>query len=143
MKLLNKNTDYAVRALAYLEMNRGRFCSVREIAGSEKIPYPYLRRILQELIHHRYVDSKEGAGGGIRARLRPKSVLIAHLIRIFQGNIVFAECMFRNKICRNRSTCILRKEVKAIEEMVVKKFRKMTLASLIRKEKRFHEKKNR
>lgn len=62
MKVLTKNTDYAVRALISLGMKSGGWTSARAIADEQTIPYQFLRRILQELIRNGLVESKEGAG---------------------------------------------------------------------------------
>ena len=59
MKLLTKETDYAVRALVYLAANRDRFVSSREISKEEEIPLPYLRRILQKLREEKIVRTVE------------------------------------------------------------------------------------
>ena len=39
MKLITKNTDYAIRALMVLAKHKGEYVSAREIAGEEKLPY--------------------------------------------------------------------------------------------------------
>ncbi len=133
MKLLNKNTDYAIRALLALAQSPDDFVSGRMIAASQSIPYAYLRRILQQLIHSGIVASKEGAGGGVRILKSADSIRVKDLIEIFQGRLQLSECMFRKKVCPNRATCALRHEVLAIEKKVNEEFGKLTLGKLLRK----------
>ncbi len=135
MKLLTKNSDYAVRALIVLAGNKTTFLSAREIAKQQDIPYQFLRRILQKLIRKKLVVSKEGGSGGFKINANPKDMSIVDIIRIFQGNVQLAECMFRREICTNRPTCVLRKEIKRVEKIVEKEFSGITLARLLKKQK--------
>lgn len=129
MKLLTKNSDYAVRALASLDS--GTFRSARAIAEEQEMPYQFLRRILRDLIKERVVVSKEGGSGGFRLNVDPARISVADIIRVFQGDVQFSTCMFRRKVCGNRSSCALRREIKRIEEMVEKELGKITLVRLM------------
>ena len=133
MKLLAKNTDYVVRALIVLAMKRGQFISAREIAKYQNIPYQFLRQILQKLIQNKIVVSKEGIGGGVRIVKSPSKISVLELIEMFQGNLELSDCMFRNKICQNRKTCVLRPEIKRIEKNVALEFSKVTIEKLVKK----------
>ncbi len=132
MKVLTKNSDYAIGALVILAKNKDKFLSAREIAVRQKIPYQFLRRILQELIRNKLVVSREGGSGGFKIDADPKKVSIVDVIKIFQGNIRVSDCMFRRKICQNRSNCILRKEIKRVERIIAKEFEGITLARLLK-----------
>jgi len=131
MKLLTKDTDYAVRALLILAQSKGEFVSVREIAKKQNMPYHFLRRVLRELIKNKIVIAKEGGRGGVKIGKDPASVKIKDLIKIFQGDIRFLECRLRGKVCRNYSGCTLREKIQKIEDMAVKAFSKITLKALI------------
>lgn len=132
MKLLTKNTDYAIRALIHLARNKDKCLSSTRISQEEKIPLPYLRRILQILTGENFISTKEGAGGGVKLRRRPDSIGITSLIRMFQGEVQLAECMFRKQFCHNRKTCVLRKRLKAIEKMVIGELEGITIGSLLK-----------
>ncbi|MFH1578440.1 MAG: Rrf2 family transcriptional regulator [Candidatus Omnitrophota bacterium] len=132
MKLLTKNTDYAVRALLELTRQKGAFISARQVAKEQDIPYQYLRRILRELIKNGLVISREGSRGGFKINKKPDSIAVVDVVKLFQGDIQFSECMFRNKICANRSKCVLRKEVQRIEKIVKKEFKGITIARLLK-----------
>lgn len=132
MKLLNKDTDYAVRALLGLALNRGNIMTARELAAANNIPYQFLRRILRKLIDRGYVAAKEGALGGVRLSVSPEKIKLIDIIRVFQGEVVLSECMFRNKICENRTTCVLRKRIKAVERKVTSEFEGITLGALLK-----------
>jgi Rrf2 family protein len=133
MKLLTKNTDYAIRALMALAMSDETYISSRKIAETQKLPYQYLRTIIQELIRKELVISKEGVNGGIKLKKDPRTIRIVDIIHIFQGEIELSDCMFRTKICENRQVCVLRSEIKRIEANVQNEFRELTIQALVDK----------
>ena len=132
MKLLTKNADYAVRALLVMGMSGEGYISARDIAKAQKMPYQYVRKILQSLISKGFAVSREGGRGGFKLKVSPDNIRVADVIELFQGEIKLSECMFRNKICQNRSTCVLRKNIERIEELVVKEFSDITIGKLLR-----------
>ena len=132
MKLLTKESDYAIRAVMNLARHGNGFVSSRQIAQEEQIPLQFLRRILVTLTKHGIVESKEGIAGGARLRVSPDTVRLADLIRIFQGRIQLSECMFRKRLCANRRTCVLRKRIANIERLVATEFEKITIGDLIK-----------
>ena len=68
MKLLTKDTDYAVRALLILAQNTQVFMSARKIAESDRMPYQYIRKVLQVLMKNGYIESREGGQGGFKIK---------------------------------------------------------------------------
>lgn len=131
MKMITKDTDYAIRAVVYLAKVKDRFVSSSEIAKKEKIPLLYLRRILQVLIRNNLAVSKEGIGGGVRLKVKPENINIADMIGMIQGQIKISKCMFRKKMCANRKNCMLRKKIQSVEELVIQKFRNVTIQDLL------------
>lgn len=131
MKVLNKETDYAVRALLSLGMKSDGWTSAKVISDEQTIPYQFLRRILQELIRNGLVESKEGAGGGVRLAKNPADIGVAQVIEIFQGKVQLSECMFRKQLCSNRANCVLRHEIMRIEKLVNDEFSQITIGKLI------------
>ena len=136
MKLLTKHTDYAISALLVLAGNKQSFMSAREIAKKESIPYRFLRSILRELIKNDLVISREGSGGGFKIKVNPDPLKITDIIEIFQGNIQLLQCEFREKLCVNHSTCVLKRQVHEIEKIVIEKFSDITIGSLLKDSKK-------
>ena len=132
MKVLTKKTDYAIRALLMLGSKRGEYVSAKTISKDHEIPYQFLRGLLQEMIRHDLIVSKEGAQGGFMMKKEPDEIPVAQLIEIFQGKVQVSECMFRKQICANRSRCVLRHEIMRIEQVVNREFDNLTIGKLIR-----------
>ncbi|MCP4050130.1 MAG: Rrf2 family transcriptional regulator [bacterium] len=133
MKLLTKDTDYAVRALIVLALDKKKFVSARKISDTQDIPYQYLRQILKKLISSKLIDSREGIGGGVQLVADPAGITILELINIFQGELELSDCMFKKQECPKRGSCVLRPEIKRIEETVCTEFQKITIKDLLKK----------
>ncbi|MFH1063364.1 MAG: Rrf2 family transcriptional regulator [Candidatus Omnitrophota bacterium] len=131
MKMITKNSDYAIRAIIYLAGRRMRFVPSSEISEKEKIPLIYLRRILQQLIKSKIAESKEGVAGGVKLRLEPADISVAQIINIMQGGIQILDCMFRKQLCKNRARCVLRKRIMSIEEKVKQEFLQLSIQDLL------------
>ncbi|MBU1043964.1 MAG: Rrf2 family transcriptional regulator [Candidatus Omnitrophica bacterium] len=131
MKMITKNSDYAIRAILYMAGHRNRFVPSSEISDQEQIPLIYLRRILQQLIKSNLAESKEGVAGGVRLKIEPIDISVAQVINIIQGGIQMLDCMFRKEICKNRANCVLRKRIMSIEEKVKQEFLQLSIQDLI------------
>ena len=132
MRLITKETDYAIRAVLDLARTPGTFVSSADVSARQEIPLQFLRRILQRLIKAGLVISREGAAGGTRLALDPRKVQVLDVMRVFQGEVELSECMFRRRICANRGTCVLRKRIKAIERMLEREFADISMADLLK-----------
>lgn len=131
MKMITRNTDYAVRAICYLAKAGKGAISVCEMVEELGIPRPFLRKILQILGRKGLVISQKGIGGGFRLALRPQRIRISDIASIFQGEIKMNECLFRKMACPNRRRCPLKKKLDAIEARAVAELGSITIASLI------------
>jgi len=133
MKLITRNTDYAMRALCYIAGRGTASVSAAEMVAQLKIPRPFLRKLLQTLSAEGILRSFKGQGGGFSLAKLPQDVLLADLVRIFQGTVELNECIFKKKICPNRKTCVLRKEIQSIEKDVIERLKGITIASILQR----------
>ena len=131
MKLVTKESDYAIRAVLFLAQNTKRYVSSREIAEKDNIPLRFLRKILNVLKEKKLIETKEGVAGGIKLKKKAENISLKSLITLFQGSMQFTECLFRGNICHNRATCVLRERIVNIETKVAKEFEKITIETLM------------
>jgi Rrf2 family protein len=131
VKLITRNTDYAMRALCYIAGQNKASVSAEEMVTRLKIPRPFLRKILQILSGEGLLKSAKGQGGGFSLACPREKILLTDLMRIFQNAIQLNECVFKKKICPNRSICMLKKEIDSIEQDVFKRLRGISIASLM------------
>ncbi|MDD5432564.1 MAG: Rrf2 family transcriptional regulator [Candidatus Omnitrophica bacterium] len=134
MKLITRDTDYALRAVCFIEKNSNKLVTVPELVQAIRIPRPFLRKILQTLTKKRILKSYKGAGGGFELALPPNKISLIALIKIFQGSLKLNECFLRKKACPNQKTCALKKKIDKIEGLVVRELSSITIGSLLKGE---------
>jgi Rrf2 family protein len=136
MKLITRNTDYAMRALIYIAGRKNKTTSVSELVEKIKIPRPFLRKLLQKLNKEGILKSSKGQKGGFILAVAPQRIFLADLIKIFQGTLRLNECLFKKEPCPKTGICPLNKAIEAIEKDVLVELRAITVASLSSKFKR-------
>jgi Rrf2 family protein len=130
MKLITRDTDYAIRAICYIAKHKKEIISVANLVKELKIPRPFLRKILQKLNKKKLLKSHKGIGGGFALSRPPKKIMLVDLIKIFQGNVKFCEHIFKKGICPHIRTCALKKRLDLVEKHVVSELKSITIKSL-------------
>jgi Rrf2 family protein len=136
MKLITRDTDYALRALVYIALRKNRVVSASELVSRLKIPRPFLRKLLQRLNKKGIVKSYKGQGGGFTLASDAKQILLTDLIETFQGRLQLNECLFKKRRCPDIGRCPLHSEIEDIEKDMLLKLSFINLASLASKFKR-------
>lgn len=131
MKILTRETDYAVRVLVALALTGEPFTSAKTLAHDLSMPYPFLRLLLQSLVKAGIVQSKEGARGGVRLAKEPNGITLEHIIDVFQGEINFSGCIFKAKKCGNFGSCVLRRRLQPIEKNLRESFASVSVQDLV------------
>ncbi len=134
MKLINRDTDYAVKALLYIAQKDPKRISVSELVKELDIPRPFLRKTLQTLNREDVLNSFKGKGGGFVLAMPPEEIFLLRLIDIFQKPVKLTECIFKRKICSDIGTCPLKKRIDAIEQNVISELESITIESLLRED---------
>ncbi len=132
MKLITRDTDYAVRALCFIAKRKKDIVSVTELVKKLRIPRPFLRKILQILNTRGLLESYKGQGGGFKLARSAKKIFLVDLIEIFQGPFKLNECFFKRTICPHRRDCSLKEKIDSIERHVVSELKSITIASLLK-----------
>lgn len=131
MRLITKNTDYAVRALCFMAKDNDRRVSVTELAKRLRIPKPFLRKILQILNREGLLRSYRGKTGGFVLARPPDGIFLTELIEIFQGPVKLNDCILKKTLCYNIRTCLLKGRIDDIEKRVVRELKSITVESLL------------
>ncbi|MEW6101502.1 MAG: Rrf2 family transcriptional regulator [Candidatus Omnitrophota bacterium] len=131
MKLITRETDYAVRALVFIAKEKKRIVSVTELVKALKIPRPFLRKLLQVLNREGVLRSYKGNKGGFLLARSASNIFLTDLMKIFQGPLELNECIFKKKICPNRGDCILRNKVGSIERRVISELGNIAINNLL------------
>ncbi|MDD5440411.1 MAG: Rrf2 family transcriptional regulator [Candidatus Omnitrophica bacterium] len=86
MKLITRDTDYAIRALLTLRRYPGKVVRVDLLVKQNSIPRPFMRKILQILNRNGIVHSYKGKGGGFTLARKGGTASVMDIITIFQGH---------------------------------------------------------
>ena len=130
MKLVTRNTDYALRALCYMSKQKD-VVTVGQLVKKLGVPRPFMRKILQQLNKERILESYKGRGGGFKLKATPEKIYMVEIMRIFQGQVGLNGCFLKKEVCPNKGKCVLRKKIRSIEEGVLEQLRQITIASLV------------
>jgi Rrf2 family protein len=132
MKLITRDTDYAIRAICYIAGGKNKLTSVSELAKELKIPRPFLRKILQLLNKKRILRSYKGKDGGFLLARPANRIFLLDLIKIFQGPLKLNECLLKKIICPNVRACLLKKKIDVVEKYVFSELRSITMDNLLK-----------
>ena len=131
MKLITRDTDYAVRALCFMAKSQDKIVTVSQLVSRLHIPRPFLRKLLQALTKKRVLISSKGVGGGFILARPASKIFLVDLMKIFQGDFRLNECFFKKGPCHHVRTCPLRKKIVRLEDQVSKALESITIASLL------------
>ncbi len=131
MRLINRDTDYAIRAICFFAQAKEKIISVSELVKKLKIPRPFLRKILQRLNKKSILKSYKGNGGGFSLIRPANKIFLVDLIKIFQGEFQFNSCLFKKGICPDVRVCLLKQKLEQIEKHVVSELESINIKSLI------------
>lgn len=132
MKLITRDTDYAVRALCLIAQRKGCIVSVKKLALALQLPRPFLRKILQQLNKKKILESFKGQSGGFILAKEPAKIFLTDIMRIFQGKLSLNECFLKKIVCPHTGSCPLRKKIVKIEDYVLRELGTVSIALLLR-----------
>ena len=101
---LSKKGEYAVRTVFHLSFYND-VCVTSDIAKSQQIPVPFLKKIIQTLKVGGLVNSVKGKGGGILLQISPDALTMKRVIEAVEGPIVVNECLACPGACKRDEIC--------------------------------------
>lgn len=131
MKLINRNVDYAARALIYMARANKPTVSVTRMQAEVDVARPFLRKILQKLHKAGILQAVKGKGGGFALARTPENIRLSDLVAALQGPLKLNDCVFSKKICRSHAACILRHKIEAIETRMLAEIEEITVKDLV------------
>jgi len=132
LKLINRDTDYAIRALCFIAKHKGNIVSVKELVECLKIPQPFLRKILQILNKKRIVKSHKGKDGGFSLAVGADKLSLFNIVTASQGPVRLNDHTFKRKVCPCIKRCNVKKEFDRIEKNIVSELKAITVAAIIK-----------
>lgn len=119
---------------------------ISDIAREGRIPKKFLEIILLELRNQGFVNSRKGRGGGYYLTSQASEVNMADIMRLIDGPIALLPCAThryyeRCPECRDEETCGIRNVIQEVRDHTVKILKKSTLAEIMIREGKLHQRK--
>jgi Rrf2 family protein len=114
--VLTKSSEYAIRALVYIQLQNweNKRPGVIEIAREIEAPEAFSAKILQTLTKHKLLDSMKGRGGGFFFPGNASNLTLYDVIHVVEGDGTFHKCGFGLKNCNDENPCPLHDKYVAI-----------------------------
>ena len=103
---ISRRTDYGVRVIIDLATlpHNGR-ASTHEIADRQKIPAPFLAKIISQLSLSGLVTTYRGSGGGVSLARPASEISLLHVIEALDGPIQLNRCTIEPGACPRDEHC--------------------------------------
>jgi Rrf2 family nitric oxide-sensitive transcriptional repressor len=127
-------SDYTLRVLMYLALDRTRLATIPEIAGAYGISENHLMKVVHQLVRAGVVQSVRGKGGGIRLARAPEGIRLGEIVRASEKDVPIVECLSGDPhACRITSSCRLKAMLVDAFETLYAALDQHTLADLVEK----------
>lgn len=126
---LSRFTDFSLRVLLYLVINRGRRATLHEIADFYPISLDHLRKVVHALSREGYINTYQGKYGGIELGRAPEQIRVGDVVRRFEGHDSFIDCAGLG--CRLTPFCSLKEVLQEGQESLYDTLNRYTLADLV------------
>jgi Rrf2 family nitric oxide-sensitive transcriptional repressor len=131
---LTTYTDYALRSLMYLAVNRDRLVTIQDIASLHSISKNHLTKVVHHLGQLGLVATIRGRNGGLKLGREPADINIGAVVRQTETDFHMAECFHReNNRCVYASACVLEDALSQATAAYLTVLDGVTLEHLVRK----------
>ncbi len=129
---LTTYTDYALRTLMYLAVNRGRLVTIQDIASLHTISKNHLTKVVHHLGQIGLVTTVRGRNGGLKLGAEPADINIGNVVRQTETDFHMAECFSReNNQCVFATACVLEDALAAATAAYLQVLDGVTLDKLV------------
>jgi Rrf2 family nitric oxide-sensitive transcriptional repressor len=129
---LTSYTDYALRSLIFLGLNRDRLVTIQDIADLHGISKNHLMKVVHQLGVSGMVETVRGRNGGLRLRREPADINIGEVVRNTETDFYMAECFDPDNVgCAYSASCTLKGVLSAATAAYLKVLDGVTLADML------------
>lgn len=132
--MFNKETEYALRGLVYVQVQnmKGTKPGIIEISNEIDAPLHYTGKIMQRLVKQGFLFSNKGKGGGFYFDERKPDLPIKTVIQAIEGEKTYAGCGFGLKHCDENNPCPLHGQYAPIRDAINNLISENSIQSLAR-----------
>ncbi len=135
---LTTYTDYSLRVLIYLGLERDRLATIAEVSDIYRISSNHLMKVIHNLGKLGYIQTVRGRSGGIRLAVEPREINLGALVRKVESDFAIVECMApsHREECLIVQACRLKVVLDEALEAFLGVLDEYTLADLLRNAKK-------
>ncbi len=125
-------------ALSYLAYQKGRLVKADEIAKAQKIPKPFLSKILHELARRDILHSVKGPRGGFTLKVDPNTLSMWDVVVLMGEEGRFNSCVLMPDKCEafESNPCAVHHKWENLKRKIIEFLKETTIADLISVEER-------
>jgi Rrf2 family protein len=103
---VSRQSDYAARIVLHLaSLGQGEQATIAEVAEQKKLPLPFVRRIVAQLVNREVLLTARGKKGGIRLGRDASEISLLDIIEAMEGAVLLSECSGEHATCPFRGHC--------------------------------------
>ncbi len=128
---ITRQADYAIRAVRYLsKQGLNQRSATSTVAREMKIPPSFLAKIISQLSIAGLLHTSRGARGGVSLAYAPGEISLLDVVEAIDGPILLNECVGDPGNCQFSEDCAMHPIWTEAQEMLVKRLRETTFATL-------------
>jgi Rrf2 family nitric oxide-sensitive transcriptional repressor len=124
-------SDYSMRVLVYLSLQREGLVTISDIAKAYNISENHLMKVVHHLALEGYIETVRGKGGGMRLAREPQLINLGELLRKTEGDHGLLPCTDGASNCCIQPACRLVDILREAHSALYAVLEKYTLADLM------------
>lgn len=106
--MLSSACQDTIRAAVWLStQNEEGYFRISHISESLDLPYHFLAKSLQKLVHAGILTSFRGSNGGVKLSKNPEDITLLSIIEAIDGSVFFDACVLGIGECESEKPCSL------------------------------------
>jgi Rrf2 family transcriptional regulator, iron-sulfur cluster assembly transcription factor len=132
-EIIKKDTDYAMRMLAYLALNNGKSpVAAKKLAAAGEVPEDFAYKILRKLTRAGLAVGSMGSRGGFKLGKAPKDISLLDVVSAIQGPISVRKCCVANEACSRQGICDISTVLGGLQNNLIGSLKKITVADILK-----------
>ncbi|HEC22053.1 MAG TPA: Rrf2 family transcriptional regulator [Chloroflexi bacterium] len=129
---ITRQADYALRATIEVgKLPFGERAPTAAIAARQKIPLPFLAKIVSQLVVRGVLQATRGASGGVSLARPPEEITMLEIVEAIDGPITLNRCTRDPSVCELSPTCPACEIFVEAQQALIERLEKTTLADLV------------
>lgn len=129
---ITRQADYALRAAVEVaRLEDGERVATATIAERQKIPLPFLAKIVSQLVVRGILEATRGASGGVNLARPADMITMREIIEAIDGPITLNRCTRDPAVCEFSATCPFCEIFTEAQQILITRLETTSLAKLV------------